>query len=385
MSEPIRSLTQLASNVAFTNIEQKTAEPQEKSILGKIFDFFTFKPQPTPPSAPTFKEWRVLTVFLEDKGRVDHQTIKNIENSVLASKPVEVDANSHLQNHVMTLFRKLKQTYPLPLVHLPMEQTWEDEALQKTWNVLSKTYSFPAMNDIEQIRAWFCDPNNQVHLDGVQFISLYQANIKAIPPELQKCQNLMYLNCRVNSIVRIPDWIGNLRNLLELDLGFNQITTIPDSIGNLTNLKTLHLNNNQITTIADSIGNLTNLNILHLNNNQIHTLPDTMQNLSLRNFLASDNQIKKLPEWIGDIVNRNRQLQHFLFDNNQIQSLPESLKGLPPSCKFTIHNNRITYIPDWAKTDIFTKLNDSDNRLLNYTTNPDISIDLASYNISNTI
>jgi Leucine-rich repeat (LRR) protein len=103
------------------------------------------------------------------------------------------------------------------------------------------------------------------------------------------------------------------------------------------------LDNNQIKTLPDLIGNLINLQKLYLHNNQINILPDSIGNLiNLQKLYLHNNQINILPDSIGNLIN----LQKINLDNNQITILPDSIGNLINLRDLYLTYNKIMILPN---------------------------------------
>ena len=141
------------------------------------------------------------------------------------------------------------------------------------------------------------------NLTNLTRLSLVNANLDSIPPEVLTLTRLTYLNLSTNNIKTIPDDIDNLQNLTILDLFKNQIETFPDSIGNLVNLKRLYAEDNKLTFIPDTIGNLRNLEWLYLSKNLLIIIPHEVGNLTnLKNLYIDDNKLEGIPR-MPNLVN----------------------------------------------------------------------------------
>ena len=67
----------------------------------------------------------------------------------------------------------------------------------------------------------------------------------SLPSEINKLQELKYLNLRFCQLVKLPIQLNELTNLQTLDLRFNRISEIK-GLAQLTNLTTLYLRSNEI-------------------------------------------------------------------------------------------------------------------------------------------
>ena len=92
-------------------------------------------------------------------------------------------------------------------------------------------------------------------------LSLINCDLKELPPEIIKLQNLIRLDLRNNDLNYLPPEIGQLQNLTELDLGENQLSDLPPEIGKLQNLTILQLRKNQFSQFPKVLLDL-NLEVL---------------------------------------------------------------------------------------------------------------------------
>jgi Leucine-rich repeat (LRR) protein len=211
--------------------------------------------------------------------------MSNIENS---------SVKDVLDKNMGVLFKKLAEKFQAKRIfgsHIPvdissytrLQRLWEDEALQKIWDLHLKPQLFlfqgPMPASLDEIKAWMKDPANAIHLNTVQTLDASDLELRAIPPEISALTGLRCFSLTNNQISSIPDWLGNLPLLQQLDLANNQISGIPDSLNNFPQLQMLNLANNQITRIPDSLCNLLQLQSLGLMNNQITHIPDSLSNL----------------------------------------------------------------------------------------------------------
>ncbi|HEX4840081.1 MAG TPA: leucine-rich repeat domain-containing protein [Rhabdochlamydiaceae bacterium] len=299
--------------------------------------------QPGQP-APSLREWESVTWFINETSPVA-QKIKEIENGILQTKPEGVTPESFLQANVITMFKALKEAYPVPLTDLAKISAWEDDALQKIYAYLveKNPEQFPRLNNVNEIKRFLDDPKNLPAIQSVEYISV--EGIKVVPSQLLKFSNLSSLILKKGEISFIPEWIGNLKNLTCLDFNKNRIQKIPDSLGNLTNLQLLSLDHNQIDAIPDCLGRLTELVMLCLSDNQIRTIPTTLSKLTkLFQLYLSNNQIKEFPAWISSLPRfSSKSYGAWLrLSHNKIREIPTTIPMSPHARIFLDYNEIIT-------------------------------------------
>ena len=338
--------------------------------------------QPDQP-APSLREWESVTWFINETSSVA-QKIKEIESGILQAKPEGVTPESFLQANVTTMFKALKEVYPIPLTDLAQISAWEDDALEKIYGHLVEKdpAQFPRLNSVSEIKKFLDDPKNLPAIQSVKCIYIDKKGIKAIPPQLLKFSNLRELKLTNGEIPFIPEWIGNLKKLGALDLVGNRIQKIPDSLGNLTNLEQLDLRNNQIEVIPDCLGNLTQLEVLRLCFNQIRAIPTTLSKLTnLRVLALNNNQIEEFPAWISSLPrfsSTSTDSARLELSHNKIREIPATIPNRPHA-HINLEYNRIAEIPDGlGKEHYLIKLGG------NPITVPDRSI-LSIYNFVNMI
>gem|GEM_PF-2081873 len=111
----------------------------------------------------------------------------------------------------------------------------------------------------------------------------------------------------------------------------------------LPDLKTLDISDNQLKTLPDSIGNLANLEYLLVDENQLKTLPVSIGNLAnLKELHVCYNQLKTLPVSIGNLAN----LQKLVVMNNQLKTLPDSIGDLANLKTLFVDKNQLKTLPD---------------------------------------
>lgn len=143
------------------------------------------------------------------------------------------------------------------------------------------------------------------------------------------------VNCFPRAIVQLS------KTIRSLDLSFNKLKKIPgECIGEFTNLRHLILNNNQIKELPDEIGNLVKLESLILNDNQLVSLPSTLINLTcLKKIDLSSNQLTEFPVLFANAKN----LDTIDLSKNKIGNVPDEIDTLNVS-ELNLNQNRVNKI-----------------------------------------
>jgi len=112
-----------------------------------------------------------------------------------------------------------------------LQQHWEDDALVKIWGYFSQAnpIRYPAMNDVEHIKAWLKDPSHELKIKYL--VINKEITIKAIPPQLADFPYLKLLIIE-SDIDFKPEWIEKKTDLICF-LGKSMITTMAIQIHQL--------------------------------------------------------------------------------------------------------------------------------------------------------
>jgi len=173
-------------------------------------------------------------------------------------------------------------------------------------------------------------PESIGNLKNLTSLNLRSNRLSIFPASIENLENLISLNLEYNVLIILPESIGNIKNLKTLYLGSNQLNILPESIGNLKNLVELNLRFNKLNILPENIGNLENLTSLNLKANQLSILPESIGNLkNLVELNLRFNQLNILPESVGNLEN----LTSLNLKSNQLSSLPESIKNLKDKLK----------------------------------------------------
>lgn len=186
-------------------------------------------------------------------------------------------------------------------------------------------------------------------LEDLSYLELLGANRLILPKEIGKLSRLTCLILSNNELVNVPREIGNLKNLKILDLGYDNLTEFPKAICNLINLSILDIPGNRFTTLPEEIGNLKYLSILNLSYNELVDLPDEIWNLvNLSELNLSHNKLTNIsPEienlmYLDDLDLRDNKLTYLpkelgyleylkclAFSHNDLNRIPRSIFELP--------------------------------------------------------
>lgn len=221
------------------------------------------------------------------------------------------------------------------------EEPWTMESINGTlWYVLISLIGRSQCKTAIQFR------------EQVTSLSLFGLQMRELPPEIGKFQNLTHLI--INSIssnspfgeeshpANLPAEIGNLTKLIYLDMGQNNMMGPPPEIKNLKNLETLLISSNQLTEIVSEVWMLNNLKVLKLDNNQLSNLPPEIGNLTkLETLEMQYNQLESLPSEIGKL----RNLETLDLGGNPLTSLPPEISNLSKLTSFGLYDHRLTHLP----------------------------------------
>lgn len=185
---------------------------------------------------------------------------------------------------------------------------------------------------------------------------LSQNQLKYVPSEIQKFQNLTHLDLSGNELTELPASIEKLKQLTYLDLSNNPWSKIPSEIGQLQNLVSLNISKGSfqvpsaaflgeeiiypavIWELPSDICQLHNLVNLILDRNNLKKLPEGIGQLQhLKKLNLSDNSLRKLPISIGELEN----LQSLNLSSNQLNELPSEISQLINLNRLDLSDNPI--------------------------------------------
>ncbi|KAJ8721607.1 hypothetical protein PYW07_002382 [Mythimna separata] len=112
--------------------------------------------------------------------------------------------------------------------------------------------------------------------DSLTSLVLSSNNVTSIPPEINSCKHLQYIDLGKNLLIDLPPELGDLKYLRELVISNNKFTKIPRCVYDLENLEILLAAENKIEEInvsSDALAKMKKLAVLDLSNNNISTVP----------------------------------------------------------------------------------------------------------------
>ncbi len=130
--------------------------------------------------------------------------------------------------------------------------------------------------------------------------------------------------------------------------GKNITDIFPETISELANSKdlqgtTIELNENQLKELPETIGQLTNLKNILLNKNQLKALPESIVKLTNLEWLCLyENKLTALPKIIGQLTN----LKSLDLNFNQLTALPETIGQLTNLKNILLNKNQLKALPE---------------------------------------
>ena len=157
-------------------------------------------------------------------------------------------------------------------------------------------------------------------------LELDRCYLRALPDNISKLKNLVMLSITFNDFRVLNENLGELTQLKYLDIGSNgKLRDLPKSIGNLRCLQMLNISPNGMTRLRDELANCNQLISIVANAGTIKTLPENIEGLvNLKYANLGYNRITELPFNIGDLSN----LEHLSIGDNDIEELPKSFSNL---------------------------------------------------------
>ena len=229
-------------------------------------------------------------------------------------------------------------------------------------------------------------------------------NLNVFPEEIRELTWLTSLSVHCTGIRKIPDWIDELKDIKFLDLSTNRnVKKLPSSI---SNLKKLIIDNMGLNKLPEFLGNLNSLEFLEICPLEFKEIPQCILDLPklkrietrgydtehlpsliakrleldrkeclrrierckikkhkklnlsflylvelpeelkalywLEVLKVAGNDLKKLPEWIGNFT----ELKELDLDCNELSVLPDSIGKLTKLKSITLDENRLETLPD---------------------------------------
>ena len=168
-------------------------------------------------------------------------------------------------------------------------------------------------------------------LKALQYFTAAKNRLLTLPYELNMLKEVVSLDFSENFITQFPN-VHALRKLEYLDVSFNGMTSLPLKMRNWKSLRTLKANNNDLKSLPEPLGELEYLVLIDVSFNQLKSLPGSMKHLSrLRQLHVKNNDLTKVPAVVPLLTS----LEHLSLSNdvnaknsaylNRILALPPAL------------------------------------------------------------
>ena len=145
------------------------------------------------------------------------------------------------------------------------------------------------------------------------------------------------------SLTEFPSAIYQLADSLEsLDLSGNQLSALPEDFTRLKKLRILFASNNAFTELPPVLGRMPQLEMVGFKACKIAEVPAQSLPPLLRWLILTDNQIRQLPETLG----QRPRLQKLMLACNQLRTLPASLAQCQRLELLRIASNQFEALPE---------------------------------------
>ena len=250
----------------------------------------------------------------------------------------------------------------------------QTQALHDFVNSMSNPSLLPSSWDLtDTIASW----EGVVMVDGwVTEVALQERAVGgSIPSTFENLEKLERLNLTATGLTgSIPTELGTLVDLTHLQLGTNNLSgPIPAAFSSLTQLESLNLSKNSLTGDIPDLSQLDVLHTLQLQNNQLSGgIPASLSGLdSLRTLRLNTNpslggsipeSLAQLPvleklylgnsaltDTIPSALSELDSLLELDLSGNLLEGdIPTSLDSLKKLTKLHLHQNNLTYFPDFT-------------------------------------
>lgn len=149
-------------------------------------------------------------------------------------------------------------------------------------------------------------------------------------------------------ITEVKEALREPHRVYQLDLSNQNLEVVPDYIATFPNLVALKLSDNRIQSLNHNLANLEQLEFLELSGNQLSEINFELLGKACKNLdelWLRDNNIQK----IDSSIYYCKQLEHLNIGNNQITTI-EGEGTLPLLKSFIADNNYLKGVPNFIKT-----------------------------------
>ncbi len=145
-------------------------------------------------------------------------------------------------------------------------------------------------------------------------------------------------------MVEFPQELFELADALEsLDLSGNCLSFLPDDFSRFKKLRILFLSDNRFQCFPAVLSQCPELSMVGFKANRIVEVPEGALPAKIRWLILTDNQIKKLPQSIGNRL----QLQKLMLARNCLTSLPDEMARCINIELLRISANQLEILPAW--------------------------------------
>ncbi|KAI9209319.1 uncharacterized protein BJ171DRAFT_486129 [Polychytrium aggregatum] len=173
--------------------------------------------------------------------------------------------------------------------------------------------------------------------------------INAIDPRIESLGALTLFDARNNRLSCLPAEMAQLTQLVIVNLANNALSEFPSCLLGAP-LQDLSLLGNQIKTLPDSIGQLVHLTNLDLSRNRIGKLPASVSALiNLTKLNLSENALESLD---GVQFSGMKLLSDLDLHDNNLVSFTDGSTSLPSLARLDISDNKISHFSEQAPMDL---------------------------------
>ena len=132
----------------------------------------------------------------------------------------------------------------------------------------------------------------------LQFVSLENCGLEALPAALKSLAGLRWLGLKGNALAALDfDALAAFHDLTRLDVSHNALEgALPDGVVRLAKLETLDVSNNRLTELPRSLAAMAALKVLRAAGNRLHAVPRELGDMAgLQVLDVSGNSIVRLP------------------------------------------------------------------------------------------